>query len=570
MRTFVCRHRFLCFLQTSIVATAFYAGALEASDADNRQLSNGQGKKANALKNEGFSGFVSCIDCHSNRARDIDLPMNLTLRRASDDWIRRNEYVIWVKGINQKDFQARDKHGQAFRVLKEERASRMARLLKRDVSRDRQCVACHTGYPLQDLQADETGPLSEAALKDNRDVQFGVTCEGCHGPSAVATKNFPTGWLIPHSIARASSTDPAWRYLSSREKAASDFVDVRTPTNKAKLCLSCHLGDAKAGRVLTHEMYAAGHPPLSGFEIETFSTRMPAHWRPLSAKSDEIKQAYLKLSGDTFYKADLKEPRQYLATKSLAVGSLMALCQSLRLTADLSQGRATSPGGWPELAQYECFACHHDLVDNGWRLRRQPVGSPGRPLLREWPFVLARVMLRVFSPSNATIDAEVKALEASVRSQPFGGEDLGPDARKLADSLEKLALEFQERPLTREEAQQVRQTLCEMAADAKFVLDYDSARQVVWAFQVVDRDLVAENKRKPGDPIFDSLAKIDPDVIVLNLMRRSDPAPTVPAEQPRLNEYDLSRALTPIRTYDPQKLHERFRTIRDLLKRDDQ
>ena len=32
------------------------------------------------------------------------------------------------------------------------------------------------------------------------------------------------------------------------------------------MCLSCHLGNAREGRVVTHEMYAAGHPPLPGFE----------------------------------------------------------------------------------------------------------------------------------------------------------------------------------------------------------------------------------------------------------------------------------------------------------------
>ena len=30
--------------------------------------------------------------------------------------------------------------------------------------------------------------------------------------------------------------------------------------------------------MVTHEMYAAGHPPLPGFEIATFCSQMPPHW----------------------------------------------------------------------------------------------------------------------------------------------------------------------------------------------------------------------------------------------------------------------------------------------------
>ena len=51
------------------------------------------------------------------------------------------------------------------------------------------------------------------------------------------------------------------------------------PSNAHKLCLSCHVGNAAQGKVITHAMYAAGHPPLPAMDIATFALNQPQHWR---------------------------------------------------------------------------------------------------------------------------------------------------------------------------------------------------------------------------------------------------------------------------------------------------
>jgi len=48
---------------------------------------------------------------------------------------------------------------------------------------------------------------------------------------------------------------------------------------------------------------------------------------------------------------------------------------------------------WPELAEYDCFACHHDLEDPSWRRRRVVAGLPlGQPAWGTWYFGPLRQM----------------------------------------------------------------------------------------------------------------------------------------------------------------------------------
>ena len=46
---------------------------------------------------------------------------------------------------------------------------------------------------------------------------------------------------------------------------------MRNPARRAERCTSCHVGSESEGRFVTHEMYAAGHPPLPPVEVMAFS-----------------------------------------------------------------------------------------------------------------------------------------------------------------------------------------------------------------------------------------------------------------------------------------------------------
>ena len=78
----------------------------------------------------------------------------------------------------------------------------------------------------------------------------GVSCDGCHGPAE--------RWLQPHAF-----NTKMWRALSPEEKETRfGMFNVRDPVKQAQLCMSCHVGNAAEGKVVTHAMMAAGHPPL--------------------------------------------------------------------------------------------------------------------------------------------------------------------------------------------------------------------------------------------------------------------------------------------------------------------
>ena len=62
------------------------------------------------------------------------------------------------------------------------------------------------------------------------------------------------------------------------------MIDVRNPIVRAEQCFGCHIGNAAEGKIITHEMYAAGHPPLPNIEIESYVAQLPRHWRYLDEK----------------------------------------------------------------------------------------------------------------------------------------------------------------------------------------------------------------------------------------------------------------------------------------------
>src|SRR6185369_6909289 len=112
-----------------------------------------------------------------------------------------------------------------------------------------------------------TDGLVESELGKKLDIKFGVSCEGCHGPAgdSKSADKLLSGWLAPHQAPPVEPYDKTnhWRFLTPQQKLEQfGFNDVRSQAAKTRLCASCHLGNMEQGRVVTHEMYAAGHPPL--------------------------------------------------------------------------------------------------------------------------------------------------------------------------------------------------------------------------------------------------------------------------------------------------------------------
>ena len=213
----------------------------------------------------------------------------------------------------------KDKHSKAYDVLGSPVGVRMARVLGLgDPRKAPRCLACH---------ALDVPPAERARTYD---LSEGVSCESCHGPASQ--------WLGRH-------TTKEWEGLSGAEKAGLGMYDTADIIRRAEKCLICHLGGSE--KFVDHELIAAGHPDLF-FELDSFSAIMPRHWKqPLD-----------------------KDP--WLGAREWSTGQAVQLRASLARLSNRARGKI-----WPEYAELQCFACHHDLTraEDSWRQER---GYPGR------------------------------------------------------------------------------------------------------------------------------------------------------------------------------------------------
>lgn len=241
----------------------------------------------------------------------------------------------------------RDKHAHAFVNLTNPVGLRIAKIMGLP-SPDTapRCLACHA----LDVPADQRARTF--------DLTDGVGCENCHGPASA--------WLGPH-------TTRGWKYEKSLELG---LYDTRDLVKRSEKCLSCHLGTAE--KSVDHELIAAGHPDLY-FELDSFMAVMPPHWKEV----------------DT-------DP--WFAVRAMAVGQAVQLREQLKRVA-----RESTNGIWPEYAELDCFACHHNLVaaKDSWRQERgYPGRRPGNP-----PFNLSRfvVLNHVVQDSDPAAARDLKA-----------------------------------------------------------------------------------------------------------------------------------------------------------------
>ena len=112
------------------------------------------------------------------------------------------------------------------------------------------------------------------------------------------------------------------------------------------MCLSCHLGTED--KFATHRIMAAGHPRLA-FELDTFTEL----WRTAG------RQPHYRMDADYRERKNDVVHSHVWATGVLAEGrSRLALIASDRFDAG---------GVFPELAFYDCHACHRSMKSVQWR-----------------------------------------------------------------------------------------------------------------------------------------------------------------------------------------------------------
>jgi hypothetical protein len=397
-----------------------------------------------AAKTFEYEGLTSCAGCHEK-------PNAIYERIGSTKFVALNESDTWFK---------KDKHSKAVELIDPKNSplgKQMCDKLKiADIHQAKECLSCHANWQY-DAKADKWAERPKFH-------EFGVSCESCHGPASA--------WKGPHE-------KPEWRKLSPADKEGFGMVEVRNPVARAKQCLACHVGDASQGKVITHEMYAAGHPPLPGVELETFAYEMPAHWRHVDEKPDfDLRKEFIELNPLATAGGEFRRSRSALLSAVIAMQASLEL-----VSAQVEETKRV-----PDFAAFDCYSCHHDLKTPAWRQQRTDVGVPGRPHPAIWPTTLIDAAF-AFTKSDAT--AYRKALKdhaAAFDAQPFGSlGKLLPARDALRAQLALLVTDIEKTECDRAAVQRAFDALCKPTENS--TLDYDAARQTAWAIKVFAQDL---------------------------------------------------------------------------------
>jgi hypothetical protein len=257
-------------------------------------------------------------------------------QRPRNSAVPGNEFAIWSK---------RDKHKDAYNVLLQEPAIRMAKALGLpDAAHQKRCLDCHA----DNVSADMRGPLFH--------LEDGVGCESCHGGAS--------RWLGVH-ISGGTHGDNIRAGLYPTDK----------PVERAEKCLSCHYGDGN--RYVDHQLYGAGHPRLA-FELDTYTAIEPAHF--------VADKGYVERKGRI---TDLQV---------WAAGQVIALARRMEA---VMHPRQAHTGIWPDFAYFDCQSCHHDYDPlHGPRPSQTGLG-PGTVKFNDANAVMLRVAATRVAPAAA-------------------------------------------------------------------------------------------------------------------------------------------------------------------------
>jgi hypothetical protein len=350
-----------------------------------------------------------------------------------------SEYTTWA---------AYDPHARAYRVLSDDRSRTVQDNLNRCLHQNQsaetnvRCLECHA-----------VGPMAQPSLRAD-----GVGCESCHG----AAKN----WRTIHYLGD-------WKGRTDKDKEALGFVNTKNLVDRARACAKCHVGSAEAD--VDHDLIAAGHPRLR-FELGAYlANYYPKHWS---------EQAEKRSTPD-------------LEARVWAVGqvvSAQAALQLLKARATAVEAHPERP--WPELSEYECFACHHELSPaTTWRQQRGNAGrKPG-----QWPWgtwympMLADLDKQTGGP---TVTPALKEL-ATQMAHPY------PDPRIVAAKAEAagglLAPWLSRVASTSQGPESIRRHLAVLAAGGEEHLRAGPDQATQWYLAVAALDHALNDRAQPPD-----------------------------------------------------------------------
>ncbi len=355
--------------------------------------------------------------------------------------VMMNEYRTWLQ---------HDEHSGAYKLLLKPASKLMAKKLG--------LKSAHTAKICLDCHADNV-PVEMRGKKFQ--LSDGIGCEACHGGSE--------RWLSDHKEPGATHKKNIELGLYPSEK----------PPDRAKLCLSCHLGTAH--KFATHTIMGAGHPRLD-LELESFTQNQPAHYK--------VDADYEKRKGS------IKSVNMWLTGLVYKANSQMNLLQSKQFT---------KHSLFPELSFYECHSCHRGMSPTRWPLEKASKSMPaGSVRLEDAPLVvLISVLKSVDQASSQKLFMALKQLHSSSLKSK---DAIQKKAKNIQAILNEISTSLITKTLTKSQKQNMRKTLIIDASQNSF-RDYSSALQVFYAIETISIDLGDSDKySKHLDKIFDKIS----------------------------------------------------------------
>lgn len=338
-------------------------------------------------------GVASCSNsvCHGKKAPSTDSPVLL------------NEYTTWID---------EDQHSQAYATLRSDQSVRIAKNMG--------LPNAHTADVCLDCHADNVP-------KEKRGRRFqiteGVGCEACHGGSGK--------WLESHAEEGTSHAD----------NLAKGMYPTEEPVERARLCLSCHLGTER--KFATHEIMGAGHPRLA-FELELYTVFQPRHY-----ETD----------------ADYRARKPFIPSVNMwLAGLLVSSEQTLEL---LQEDWFTKRSLVPELSFFQCHACHHPLDDLRW----QPEGGaaalpPGSVRLNDASLLVLQSVLSILgNDAAAQIQRGINELHQSTLTDRNAVVAAAAKLEKILPPLEKAIVD---RDYNAADMKRLREGIIKAAANQRY------------------------------------------------------------------------------------------------------
>jgi len=484
------------FLVRFLAATAVSGALLTTIAWLDGPEGTAQEPKQPAVKGNAESlSAIHCIGCHGGP----DTPAYKAYSQKEEDGLARTDFILLTE---HNTWEQNDIHSEAHKNIipklsadgkPENIAGKMQKILSKSPTRvdnknysvdsAAECLTCHAVDR-------EPGPVANLAQAggDRFNHKFGVSCEACHGLVSAE-------WIGQHF-------QKPWRKQTPDDKLKIGQIDLRDPHKKAMKCASCHIGNKEEGKFVTHEMYAAGHPPLPPFELVTYCRDQPRHYIP-NRENKAIKAMEQKSQANFHYRdGELQDTRDF------AIGTLAAFEATMRLLVEDAKTTAVA-GTLLDFAHFDCYACHHDLKIESERRKPRPGVVPGRPMMRHWATETLQVVMDAGAgkkgeprQSNAELGTLMERLTASFNVRPFGDADsVSKEAAALVKWCEIAKVDLQLVNYRREETLLLYRRLAKQLSEIRakdISLDHDTAQQLAWALVVLQEELGRQKKEAPG------------------------------------------------------------------------